>query len=265
MSFTIGLAQCRRPDDGDVLASVGRWVQAAKRERVNLLVFPEALMTKYDGSPEEFARQSQPADGAFARGVDELAARAGLWIAYTINERNPEGGLPYNTAVVVDGSGVQQARYRKTHLFNAQGFCESSYLSAGNELLKPVATPFATLGLGICYDLRFPEVARAAALADAQVMLYPAAWVAGTGKVDQWETLLRARAIENGFFVAGCCCVDEGRIGHSCVFAPDGAPLATSGDEEQLVTCKINLSLIDATRAATPSLQHRRPSCYTAE
>ena len=262
MGFTIALAQCRRPGDGDVVAGVARWARWAKEAKADLLVFPEALMTAFNGSVEEFVAASQPLGGSFARAVDAIARREGLWIAYTMNECNP-GGLPFNTAVIADADGNRRAIYRKVHLFDAQGFRESDRMAAGDELMRPVETPFSTLGLGICYDLRFPEVALAAALAGAQVMLYPAAWVAGPGKVGQWETLLRARAIENGIFVAGVSSVDPGRIGHSCVFAPDGTSLAIGVDgEEQLVTCNIDVREVDRVRSATPSLGHRRPDCY---
>ena len=263
MSFTIALAQCAHPEDGDVVASVARWTCRAAEAGADLLVFPEALMTKFDGSIERFVAQAQPLDGPFARAIDALAAKAGLWIAYTMNERNPEGGLPFNTAVIADAKGRQRARYRKVHLFDAQGYRESERMAGGPELMAPLAAPFANLGMAICYDLRFPEVARMAALAGAQVMLLPAAWVDGPGKTEQWETLLRARAIENGFFVAGVCSADAQRVGHSCVFAPDGTPLAIGADRtEDLVVCDIDLAAIEQVRSATPSLEHRRPDCY---
>ena len=300
MTFTIALAQCDRPGDGDVVASVRRWAQRAAEAQADLLVFPEALMTPFEGSVERYAAQAQPVDGPFARAVDAIAAETGLWIVYAMNERNANpasdtglegadagsspggvktsgnacegaaaenaegasGGLPFNTAIITDANGVQRARYRKVHLFDAQGERESGRMAAGDELMRPVSAPFATIGLGICYDLRFPEVATAAALQGAQLMLYPAAWVAGPRKVAQWETLLAARAIENGMFVAGAGAVYPGRAGHSCVFGPDGTRLATSDDREQLVTCAIDLADIDRVRTATPSLQHRRPECY---
>ena len=135
-------------------------------------------------------------------------------------------------------------------------------MAEGAELMQPVSTPFGMLGLAICYDLRFPEVARAAALEGAEFMVFPSAWVAGPGKVEQWETLLAARAIENGMFVAGVSSADEGRIGNSRVYAPDGALLAAGGPGEQLVTCDIDLAEIARVRSATPSLSHRRVDCY---
>lgn len=266
MAFTIALAQCRRPEDGDVVASVRRWAQHAYEQHADMLVFPEALMTKYDGSIERFIQQAQPLDGPFAQAIDATAASFGLWIVYSMNEQaggSDKSTLPFNTAIITGPDGKKQAVYRKVHLFDAQGERESSRMAAGDTLMRPITTPFATIGLGICYDLRFPEVALNAALAGAQLMLYPAAWVSGPGKIAQWETLLRARAIENGMFVAGVSSADAGRIGHSCIFGPDGTPLAIGADEiEDLVTYKIDLSEIERARSRTPSLEHRRPECY---
>lgn len=239
--FEIALAQCRRPDDGDVAGNVGRWVARAVAEDADLVVFPEALMMGYDGSPERFAAAAEPADGPFSRAIDAIATAAGLWVVYTMNERNPEGGMPFNTAIVTGPDGIQRGRYRKVHLFDKQGENESGHMAAGTEPFAPVDAPFARIGLAICYDLRFPEVSQAAAQAGAQLMLYPSAWVAGPNKVDQWKELLRERAVENGMFVAGCSSVDANRTGHSAVFAPDGTELASAGGEEELLVCTIDL------------------------
>jgi predicted amidohydrolase len=263
MTFTIGLAQCKHPANDDVVADARRWAEQAHAACVDLLVFPEAFMTKFDGSLERFIQQAQPANGPFSQAIDALAAEYSLWIAYTINERAPDGGLPYNTAVISDDAGMQQARYRKVHLFDAQGHRESDRMSAGDALMAPVRAPFATIGLGICYDLRFPEVALHAALDGAQLMIYPSAWVDGPGKIMQWKTLLAARAIENGMFVAGVCSADANRIGHSCVFAPDGTLLAEADADAELLTCEIDLDEVSRVRAATPSLTHRRNDCYS--
>lgn len=270
----IALAQCRRSDDGDVLAMAAGYVRRAQAEDAELVVFPEAMMTAYDGSPTRFAAASQPLDGPFATGMAALAASFGVWIVFTMNEANPDGGKPFNTAVAVDGQGGLRGVYRKVHLFDAQGYRESDYLAAGNQLFEPIETSVGKVGLGICYDLRFPELARAAALEGANVLLYPAAWVAGPGKVRQWKTLLAARAIENGVFAVGCGSVDANRCGASCVFAPDGtlvaeAPGADDGANggsadvpETLLVADIDLARVDEVRTATPSLAHRRPELY---
>lgn len=290
-SFTLGLAQCAHPANGDSAALAAQWIGRAADAGVDLLVFPESLMTRYEESQERFLAAAETIDGPFASAVRAAAAQAGIWVVFTMNERSDnEGagaqgaaapdlaadaahasaagtsraaaGLPFNTAVVADDHGSMRAAYRKVHLFDAQGHHESQRMSAGSVLPHPVATPFGMVGVGICYDLRFPEVSRALALAGAQVLLYPAAWVDGTLKTDQWQTLLRARAIENGVFVAGCCRCDEGYVGSSCVFAPDGGIAALAGHGEELLVCDIDLDAVDVVRAATPSLEHRRPDLY---
>ena len=238
MGFTIALAQCRRPEDGNVVASVRAWAQRAVAVGADLLVFPEALMSRFEGSVERFAAAAEPRDGAFCAAVDAIAAEFGLWVVYTMNERNLEG-LPFNTAVVTDPTGTQRGAYRKMHLFDKQGESESRYTSAGDAFLEPVATPFARIGLGICYDLRFPEIAHAAAEAGANLMIYPSAWVAGPDKVNQWKALLRERAVETGMVVVGVSSVDPNRTGHSTVFDAHGAELVTSDGSEQLVTCVV--------------------------
>lgn len=283
MSFILGLAQCTHPADGNVVGMARFWFEAAAASKVDLLVFPEAFMGPYDEERGCYRADPEPLDGPFAHAIDALAAEFGIWIVYTLNELNPSGGRPFNTAVVTDSAGAQRGAYRKVHLFDAQGYRESDRLSAGSELFAPIETPFGKLGLAICYDLRFPEVARAAALAGCQVMLYPAAWVSGPKKALQWETLLEARAIENSMFVAGVTRTDRGYIGNSCIFGPDGALLADGepafGSElpksmqpdefdernaatEMLVMAQIDLTRIDEVRTATPSLAHRRPDVY---
>ena len=267
MSFRLGLAQCCHPKDGDVVHMVDEWAGQAKEAGVDLLVFPESLMTPFEQSPEAFAEAAEPLDGPFCQAVEQIASRHGIWMIYTANERG--GTQPYNTAVVVDNVGSRRGVYRKAHLFDTDFVKESDKITGGDSLFAPIDTPFCKLGLGICYDVRFPELARAAALSGCQLLVYPAAWVDGPRKVDQWRTLLAARAIENEIFVAGLSRCDRefgaarrDYAGHSCVFGPLGEELASADATEQLLVVDVDLSAIDAARAAMPVLDHRRPELY---
>lgn len=262
MELTLGLAQVAHAHDGDALALVERTVDEACARGVELLVFPECLMTPYEKTPEEYAASAQPLDGSFSSGVAAIAAEAGLWVAYTANERDEAGGKPFNTAVIVDASGQRVLAYRKVHLFDVGDYRESSKMQAGCALPAPVQTPWGSIGIGICYDLRFCEYARALALAGCELALYPAAWVAGPGKVEQWRTLLAARAIENGMFVAGLSRTGGVYSGNSAIFAPDGRQLAAAGDDEELLVATLDFAEVAAMRAAVPVLQHRRPDLY---
>ena len=202
MGFRLALAQCTYPEDNDIVAMARTWFAAASEQNADLLVFPEAFMGPYDEQSKRYINDPEPLQGPFAMEIDSLAAEYGIWTVYTITEANAAGNSPFNTALVTDSDGRKQGVYRKIHLFDAQGYRESDRLAAGDSLFVPLEMPFCTLGLAICYDLRFPEVARKAALNGCQVMLFPSAWVSGHGKTRQWETLLAARAIENGMFTA---------------------------------------------------------------
>ena len=276
--FTLGLAQCCHPGDGDVASLAGKWMARARDAGVDMLVFPESFMTPYELDARAFAAAAEPLDGPFCARIDALAARHGLWVAYTVNERaaeapggaGGEGGCqPFNTAVVVDSEGNRRTAYRKVHLFDTGFTKESEKVRAGAALPVPVDTPFGRVCIAICYDLRFPELARAAALQGCDVLVYTSAWVDGPRKVDQWRTLLRARAIENEMFVAGLSRCDRAfgaakrdYAGHSCVFGPSGDELASAGVDEALVVAAIDHAEIGAVRAAMPVLAHRRPDLY---
>lgn len=262
MKVTIGLAQTCHPDDGDVVALVERWASDAKRQGVDLLVFPESLMTRYELALGQFEAEAQPLDGPFASAVNDIARRAGLWMVYTVNEKNPNTLKPFNTAVVVDDGGCVRGAYRKVHLFDAGPHRESDRMSAGDTIFRPIDTPFGKLGIGICYDLRFPELARRQAIEGAEILVYPAAWVDGAGKKRQWETLLAARAIENELFAVGVCRADDGYIGSSLVAAPDGTALVEGGDGEELCFCELDTDELKSLRENMPIFGHRRPDIY---
>ncbi len=239
MAFKLGLAQS--------IDQIG----PASAAGVDLLVFPEDFMP----SPE----QAEPLDGPFVRNAQEAARAHGLWMVFTTFETNPAGGPPFNTAVVVDNEGEVRGTYRKCHLYDAHGVFESDRTVAGDALCRPIKTPFCTLGIGICYDLRFPEVARRLAIAGCNVLLFPAAWHDGPRKLEHWRTLLAARAIENECFVAGVCHAGERYVGQSFAFGPLGEELASGSD---LLTCSVDIAAVATARDAMPVFAHRRPELY---
>ena len=268
VSYTIGLAQSTYPKDEDVIAQARDFAGRAASEGCDLLVFPENFMWPRKLSSEEVADLAEPVDGLFVQRMYKVAREFGMWVVFTINECNPDGGLPYNTAVAVDNAGALRGSYRKCHLYDALGVRESDRLSAGAQPAQPVHTPFCTMGMQVCYDLRFPEPARIAALAGCNLMVYPSAWHVGRCKPDQWETLLRARAVENELFVAGVCRSGRGFVGQSMVVDPMGRVLARGGRAakeglDQLVTCTIDPAVLQSTRKSMPILEHRRPELYS--
>ncbi len=170
-------------------------------------------------------------------------------------ERSADPDRPFNTLVV---RGAAQADYRKIHLYDSFGYRESDRLSAGpiGESLVEVAG--FTVGLMTCYDLRFPELARALVTAGAEVLVVPAAWVAGPRKVDHWRTLVRARAIENTVYVVAAAQPAPRYSGHSLVVDPLGDVLAEAGDDPEVLTAVLRREALEEARRTNPSLVNRR-------
>ena len=270
MSYRIGLAQCGFPGEGGVLPMIERFVSDAASHGCSLVVFPENLMCPRDLSASELFDLAQPVDGEFVSAVGDIARRCGIWVVGTTFERTPDGRAPYNTAFVVDDGGSVELTYRKCHLYDAHGVRESDRMTPGDSLDAVIRTPFATVGVGICYDLRFPEHARALALAGCDLVVYPACWYDGPNKAEHWTTLLRARAIENELFVAGTCRAGKQYVGRSSVYGPLGDLLAqgaAGSDPDEggaLVVCEIDPAAVSSARDAMPVLDHRRPDLYAA-
>ena len=265
MVTTIAIAQCGYPTDGDVTAQVERWLAVAAGAGASLVVFPEDLMSPSRLTPSELRDLAEPLEGPFVKSIRRACRGYGVWSVVTFYECNPVGGAPYNTAVLIDASGEVRGTYRKCHLYDAHGVLESERNTPGDTLFTPVEAPFGKLGLGICYDLRFPEVVRAAAIAGCQLFVFPSAWHDGPHKVSHWETLLRARAIENELFVVGACRAGERYTGRSLVANPLGNVLVrANGKDEELLVCDIDQDAVLGAREAMPVLDHRHPELYHA-
>ena len=186
-----------------------QYIKKATEEEAVMIIFPEYFMNYYPDAEHNYTKKAQSLHGEFVQAMKMLAKEFKMWIIFGMNEQTVDETKNYNTMVILNDLGELVSDYKKTHLFNAYKWNESMNTLKGDCLFTPIKTPAGVIGLGICYDLRFPELARYEALSGAQVMLYPAAWVKGEGKFMQWETLLRARAIETQSYVAGVNCVGE--------------------------------------------------------
>ena len=149
--------------------------------------------------------------------------------------------------------------YRKIHLFDAQGFGESTYIKPGPST-EPVVFEAggAWFGLMTCYDLRFPELARSLADAGAQVLLVCSSWVPGTHKTEQWLSLNAARAIENSVYVAGVCQAPPVSVGRSLLVDPMGYVEADLGLEPGVRAVEVSLSTVARVREQFPMFRQRR-------
>jgi len=249
---------------GDVDANLGKmrdFSARAKNEGAELVVFPEASDTGY--SMPVIRDLAKPWSEGAVPALQEMAKELSLTIVAGVSER--VGDVVYNSQVFIDPRGELVASYRKTHLFVLPPNDESTCYTAGDKFVS-VSTAKFNFGLSICYDLRFPEVARALALEhDANVLLVSSAWP--LPRVAHLRALAIARAIENQSYLvlANRTGVDAGVTccGTSAIIDPSGVVLASaSGDREELLTADISAEEIAAVRNKIPVFNHRRRDLY---
>ena len=192
----------------------------------------------------------------------------GIWVHLGSVAVLTEGGQLANRSFVIDPRGEIRARYDKIHLFDVdlptgESWRESNTYRHGQEAVVVTGTPVGTLGLAICYDLRFPALFARLTEASADVIAVPAAFTVPTGKA-HWEVLLRARAIEAGLFIVAAAQSghhEDGRTtyGHSLIVDPWGEVLLDMGDGAGVKVADIDLSRITDVRSRVPAISHRRP------
>jgi deaminated glutathione amidase len=199
----------------------------------------------------------------FVRGLSDVARQAGVWIVSGMLETATETATKaYNTTVVINEQGKLVTFYRKTHLFDAFGYKESGTFAVGEKLFEPLETPFGRMGLFVCYELRFPEVARYQAERGVDFFIIPSGWINGSMKEVHWRHLIVARALENTAYMLTCDKVGGKYLGRSLLVDPMGVILAEGSEDEDLIYADINLQRLADVRNKVPSISHRRVELY---
>ncbi|MFL6106493.1 MAG: carbon-nitrogen hydrolase family protein [Marmoricola sp.] len=222
----------------------------------DLLVLPEAFARDFGEPGSPLAPVAEPLDGPFVAAARAKTEATGAAVVAGMFEQSSDPDRPFNTLVLNQAGSL--ATYRKIHLYDAFGQRESDIVSAGPTEPVVVGVGGLQIGLMTCYDLRFPELGRALSAAGAEVLVLPSAWVAGPGKVAQWQTLIRARAIENVSWLIAAAQPGPRYCGHSAVIAPTGDVVAEAGEGEELLTTEIDLDAVRAARERNPALSLRR-------
>ena len=254
------------PDPAVNLGRVAEALTDAARRGADLAVFPEATQARFGSDLRSIA---EPLNGTFGTGLAQAARSTGVALVAGVFEPAPDGRV-YNTAVAYDGAGTLVAAYRKIHLFDSLGERESAMVAPGSE---PVVTDLAGIRTGImtCYDVRFPELARALVAGGAELIVIPAAWAAGLFKEEHWVTLVRARAIENTVWVAAACQVPDASapptraptgIGRSLLVDPMGVVRTDLGPFAGVGVADLDTTLTKQVRSMLPSLEHRREDVF---
>jgi deaminated glutathione amidase len=251
------------PDRERNIAQAGQLIGEAARDGAQLVLLPEYFCFMGFKDTDKLALRETPHDGPIQQFLSDAAREHRVWvIGGTLPLTSPEPGRVLNTTLVFDPTGAQVARYDKIHLFSfekgEESFDEARTICPGCEV-RTFDAPFGRVGLSVCYDLRFPELYRK--MGDCALIVVPSAFTYTTGKA-HWETLLKARAVENQCYVLAAAQGgkhENGRRtwGHSMLIDPWGEILAVREEGAGVVAGSIDLARVDEVRQSLPAYRHR--------
>lgn len=260
----IALCQVNSGDDPEAnLKLIRSGVEAAVADGARIVVFPEATMARF-GRP--LAPVAEPLEGPWASAVAAVAAEHDVVVVAGMFTPADEGRV--RNTLLVTGGGHHRG-YDKIHLYDAFGFAESDTVAPG-AAPETFELDGVVYGVATCYDVRFPELFRALADDGADVVLLPASWGAGEGKREQWEVLVRARALDSGCWVLACGQADPAAtgvtvnpkaptgIGYSLVADGFGRVVAQAGAAPETLLVDVDPAVSAKARAATGALANRR-------
>ncbi|MHA7175151.1 carbon-nitrogen hydrolase family protein [Arthrobacter sp. Sr24] len=240
------------------LATMRRLATAAAEDGSKLVVFPEEAMFSVGRIKGDFAAAVDAHWTTFVRGLSMIAAEVGIAVIAGGYESSGEE-RPYNTVVALGDDGEILGTYRKLHLYDAFSYQESTRIKPSDRGITVVEIGGFKVGIMTCYDIRFPELARALADSGADMICVSAAWFKGEHKIDHWETLLKARAIENTCWVVAAGTSSDHCIGHSAILDPMGIAIDFLNDEDEgVATADITHRRIEEVREFLPVLRNRR-------
>lgn len=260
-------------DKATNIAKAEALIDEAAAKGAKLVVLPE--MFNLWGPPELLVEEAEPIPGPSVDRVRGKAKAHGIYIvAGSVAERREGEQKIRNTSVLVDPNGEIIARYSKIHLFDVEmpgqfAMRESDSVTPGDAVVV-ARTDHCTLGISICYDLRFPELYRSLVVAGANVVAIPGSFMLATGK-DHWLPLIRARAIENQVYVVAAN--EFGPIpgtgalrnGRSVIVDPWGTVLAQAPDADVAIAAEIDLDYLQKVRRDIPCLTHLRSDVYSKQ
>jgi predicted amidohydrolase len=230
----------------------------AKGRGCELIVFPEMVLTGYI-PPEDLAPLAEPIDGPSVTAIADTARRLGIAIAAGFPELNKTTGVRHNSFALLGANGDLVAVYRKIHLWDT----EAIWATPGTDVIVADLDGIRLSGW-ICYDTRFPEAARLCFFKGAELCLVPTAWL---GPSEEWVLSLRARALENAFFVAGADLINKVPGlecgGHSFIADPHGEILArATAGVEGIIDAILEPAVFEEQRRRLPLRRDRRPDLY---
>jgi len=246
----------------DKEANINAIAESAKKaaaEGASLIVFPEFSMYKQPAADENFIKAGENLDGPFVTALKRIARENSINIAAGMTEHIDTENRVFNTIAVISKEGQLLGTYRKLHLYDSFGGQESKWVRPGscdqNHVFEIEGIKF---GFATCYDLRFPEIARWLVDQGAEAIVLPTAWTPGLRKDDHWNTLTRARAIENTAYFVAADLAPPFCPGGSLIIDPMGVILAQAPETAAVITAEISKDRVLEVRKKNPALEHRR-------
>jgi predicted amidohydrolase len=240
------------------LEQISRLAEQAARAGARIVVFPEGAMHTFGELTDDLSPAAEPLDGPFVTHVSRLAARLDLLVVAGMFEAIPGDHRIYNTAVAVDPRRGLVLTHRKRHLYDAFGERESDRFRAGAEEVPLIDIDGFSTAVVVCYELRFPAFIQEAADRGAELLVVPAAWVAGPLKEEHWTLMVRARAIENTMYVAAAGETGAGFCGRSMIVDPLGVVESGLGEAAGVAVGEITRERLASVRARLPLVEQRR-------
>ena len=264
--FNLAVCQMDSQDDKKAnLQAAAEMIRENVERGADLIAFPENVNFMGRG----YRRQAEKIPGETSAFFCAQAKEHGVWLVTGSFPEFDESGKPKNTLLVISPDGEIICKYSKIHLFDVSladgsSWKESDSATPGDEIVL-VDTDFGRIGLAICYDLRFPEMFRLMAMHGADVIILPASFTMQTGK-DHWEIMLRARAMENGVYIAAPNQIGNKSnmiaLGKSMIVDPWGHVIAGAGNRACSFMAEIDTDYAKSIREQLPLLQNRRTDLY---
>lgn len=246
------------PDPEENLKRVKELIHKA---HADMIVFPEYtnFFAGQDVSRDDLYEMSDST--GFINEVRSAAVEHQIGVVMGVYERADRPAV-HSTAYFIKPDGKTGMKYSKSHLFNAFGSSELERLVPSSD--RPAVFEFMgfRFGMMICYEIRFPEIARRMALMGADALIVPSAWYVGFNKEDQWETMVKARAMENTVYVLTSNQIGNSFTGITMAADPAGTVVSRATEEEGLVYAELSRKRIDKVRSTMPLLRQRRPELY---
>lgn len=248
------------------LKKILNYIENASKNGAELCAFPEFMMfyTSSSQTPSQLASLAETINGNFVKTIANAAKKNSISVVGTFYEKSKKKNRVYDTSFLVNKSGKIISTYRKIHLYDALGFSESKKMSPGSKIAKPKKISIGTIGMLICYDLRFPEMSRSLASSGTEILVAPSAWVKGEMKEEHWITINKTRAIENGCYLIAPDQVGNIYCGRSIIVDPYGKILLDMKKRQGIGFVNVSLDKVKKTRRILPLLKNRRTDIYSS-